>query len=141
MSGIVFFATEQHDEVVEFYTDLVGADLRLEQPDCTILGFGSFQFAFCARDRTDDCGILTFVYDSIESVDRVYERLEGVAIEEPHHNEKYDIYQFFAEDPDGRTAEFQVFLDEEPDSDPSRDGCSDSDSDSGFGSGSGSSIH
>lgn len=114
MSGIIFFATEELDPVLEFYTTVVGADVRLEQPDCTILGYGEFLFAFCERDRTDDCGILTFVYDSTDEVDRMYDRVGEAAIDEPHHNEIYDIYQFFAEDPDGRTAEFQVFLDSDP---------------------------
>ena len=109
MSGIVFFATENHDAVVDFYTTVVGADVWLEQPDCTILDYEGFRFGFCARDRTDDCGILTFVYDSREAVDAMYDRVGDAAREEPHANETYDIYQFFADDPDGRTAEFQVF--------------------------------
>lgn len=118
MSGIVFFATERHDAVVDFYTDTVGAEVWLEQPDCTILeyatgeGTDAFRFGFCARDRTDDCGILTFVYDSREAVDGMYERVGDAAREPPHENERYRIYQFFAEDPDGRTAEFQTFLHE-----------------------------
>lgn len=109
MSGIVFFATENHDAVVTFYRETVGADVWLEQPDCTILDYEGFRFAFCARDHTDDCGILTFVYDSRTAVDEMHGRVGDAALEEPHENEKYDIYQFFAADPDGRTAEFQVF--------------------------------
>ncbi|MEF8779930.1 MAG: VOC family protein [Haloferacaceae archaeon] len=115
MSGIVFFATERHDAVVDFYTDTVGADVWLEQPDCTVLEFvegdaDAFRFGFCDRDRTDDCGILTFVYDTREAVDRMHDRVGEAAREEPHENERYRIYQFFADDPDGRTAEFQAFL-------------------------------
>ena len=116
MSGIVFFATERHDAVVDFYTDTVGADVWLEQPGCTILeyadgeGDDAFRFGFWSRDRTDDCGILTFVYDSREAVDRMHDRIGDAALEQPHENERYRIYQFFAEDPDRRTAEFQTFL-------------------------------
>ncbi|MGM0606544.1 MAG: VOC family protein [Halobacteriota archaeon] len=110
MSGIVFFATERHDDVVEFYTDTIGATVWLEQPDCTILEHDGFRFGFCDRDRTDGCGILTFVYESTGAVDEMYERVGDAAIEEPHENETYDIYQCFAEDPDDRTVEFQVFL-------------------------------
>lgn len=115
MSGIVFFSTEQREAVVEFYTETVGADVWLEQPDCTILDYDGFRFGFCQRERTDDCGILTFVYDDRARVDAMHDSVGDAALEEPHENEKYDIYQFFATDPDGRTAEFQAFLHDLPD--------------------------
>ncbi|SDM19570.1 hypothetical protein SAMN04487949_1233 [Halogranum gelatinilyticum] len=109
MSGIVFFATEHHDAVVEFYTEVVGASVWLEQPDCTILKYDNLLVGFCARDETDDCGTVTFVADSRAGVNAMHERVGDAAREEPHLNEKYDIYQFFASDPDGRTVEFQSF--------------------------------
>ena len=110
MSGIVFFRTENRDDVVRFYTETVGADVWLEQPDCTILEFDGFRFGFCQRETTDDCGILTFVYDTPGEVDAMHEAVGDAAREAPHENGTYDIYQFFADDPDGRTAEFQAFL-------------------------------
>lgn len=111
MGGIVFFATEELDPVVEFYVDRVGAERWLEQPDCTILAYDGFRFAFCERDRTETCGILTFVFDDRAGVDRAYDRLEDRARDPPAVSETYGIYRFFADDPDGRTAEFQTFLD------------------------------
>ena len=113
MSGIVFFATENHDAVVDFYTETVGATVDLEQPDCTVLGYDNLRFGFCAREETDDCGILTFVVDDRAAVDDAHDRLGDAAREDPHENGTYDIYQFFAADPDGRTVEFQTFLDPE----------------------------
>lgn len=110
MSGIVFFGTENHDAVVEFYVEEVGCTEWLDQPGCTILQHGHMLVGFCEREETDDCGIVTFYYDDRADVDRMYERLEDRARDEPHENEQYDIYQFFAEDPDGRTVEFQAFL-------------------------------
>jgi hypothetical protein len=110
MSGIVFFSTENRDEVVDFYTETVGADVWLEQPDCTILESDGFRFGFCAREKTDRCGILTFVSEDRAGVDEMYDAVGDAAREEPHENETYEIYQFFASDPDGRTAEFQTFL-------------------------------
>ncbi|WP_224447079.1 VOC family protein [Haloprofundus salilacus] len=110
MSGIVFFATERHDEVVEFYVETVGAAVWLEQTDCTVLKHGNMLFGFCDRERTDDCGILTFVYDSRADVDEMHVVVDDAAREEPHENEAYEIYQFFADDPDGRSVEFQTFL-------------------------------
>jgi hypothetical protein len=110
MSGIVFFRTEHLDDVVEFYTGTVGAAVWLEQPDCTILEHDGFRVGFCARDATDDCGVVTFVYDDRDAVDEMYEAVGDAARESPHENATYDIYQFFADDPDGRTVEFQTFL-------------------------------
>ncbi|PHQ39669.1 glyoxalase [Halorubrum persicum] len=116
MSGIVFNATEQHDAVVDFYRETMGATVRLEQPDCAILGYDNMLFGFCERDHTDDCGTITFVYSDPDAVDEVHERLDAApgadAVGSPHRNDRYDIYQFFAEDPDGRTVECQAFLDD-----------------------------
>jgi len=107
--GVVFFGTGDREAVVAFYTDVVGAAVWLEQPDCTILEFEGFRFGFCSRPETDDCGILTFVFDSRDGVDRMYEAVGDAARGEPEYNETYEVYQFFADDPDGRSAEFQVF--------------------------------
>ncbi|SFB94514.1 hypothetical protein SAMN05444422_103179 [Halobiforma haloterrestris] len=108
MDGIVFFRTERHDEVVEFYREL-GATVWREQPDCTILQAGSFRFGFCDRESADTEGIVTFVFDDRAGVDDAYEELAELADEEPRYNETYDIYQFFASDPESRTVEFQTF--------------------------------
>ena len=112
MTGIVFHATERRDAVVEFYRERLNATVRLEQPDCTILEFDGFLFGFCEREEADDCGILTFVYPDREGVDAARDRLGDAVVKEPRENETYDIYQCFAEDPEGRTVECQVFLDD-----------------------------
>ena len=108
MDGIVFFGTECHDEVVEFYWDL-GATTWLEQPDCTILQAGDFRFGFCARETADTEGIVTFVFESRAGVTDAYEGIFERADDEPRYNDTYEIYQFFAEDQEGRTVEFQTF--------------------------------
>ncbi|WP_276271092.1 VOC family protein [Haloarcula litorea] len=107
MDGIVFFATERHDDVVGFYRDL-GAEVWREQPDCTILRAGGFRFGFCARDRADTEGIVTFVFEDREGVDAAHESLADPG-DPPSFNDTYDIYQCFAADPEGRTVEFQTF--------------------------------
>ena len=108
MDGIVFFGTQILDELVAFYTDL-GASVWLEQPDCTILRVGGFRFGFCERADAESDGGLTLVVDSRAAVDELYERLSNVADGEPRYNDRYEIYQFFATDPEGRTVEVQVF--------------------------------
>jgi hypothetical protein len=107
--GIVFSRTEAHDDVVGFYTERLDATVWLEQPDCTILDYRGFRFGFCAREGAETGGTLTFVVPSREAVDAAFERLEDRAHDRPHYNETYAIYQFFAEDPEGRTVEVQSF--------------------------------
>ncbi|QIB76400.1 VOC family protein [Halogeometricum borinquense] len=107
--GILFFRTTNRETTTAFYTDTVGAEMWLEQPGCTILRHGNMLFGFCDGEETETDGIVTFVYDTADEVDEMYERVGDTAREAPHENEQYDIYQFFATDPDGRTVEFQTF--------------------------------
>lgn len=110
MAGIVFFRTRRHDEVVEFYTDVLGCSVWLEQPDCTILQYDNELLGFCDRDRADTDGIVTFVEADRNAVDAAYDRLARHARGPPVENDRYEIYQFFADDPEGRTIEVQAFL-------------------------------
>lgn len=112
MSGIVFSGTESLEAVVDWYVEAVGASVWLEQPDCTILQYDNLLFGFCERETADTDGIVTFVRDSRAGVDELYETLSDRAESEPYVNDRYDIYQFFATDPEGRTIEFQTFLHE-----------------------------
>ncbi|MFC6835714.1 VOC family protein [Halomarina ordinaria] len=111
--GLVFFRTAALDSIVAFYTEVVGARVWHEQPDCTILEHeaGGHVVGFCASDdgRAETCGTLTFVHDDRAGVDAAYERLADRADGQPRYDERYDIYQFFAEDPEGRTVEVQTF--------------------------------
>ncbi len=112
MSGIVFFATEALERVVDFYVDEVGASVWLEQPECTVLQYDNMLVGFCERDEAETEGVVTFVYGTRGEVDVAYEALADRAVDEPSENERYRIYNFFAEDPEGRTVEFQTFLHE-----------------------------
>lgn len=114
MSGIVFFGTEDISRLKKFYTERIGARIWRDQGDCIIFRNGDFRFAFCEREgNPETCGIITFVFDSRETVDKVYSRLEDIAEGEPESRvPDYNIYQFFGKDPEGRTLEFQCFLDE-----------------------------
>jgi hypothetical protein len=115
MDGIVFFRTEREDRVVEFYRERLGADVWLDQDGCTILRRGDFKFGFCGHENAEDCGILTFYVDDRATVDAVHETLVDCARGPPETSQQYDIYRFFAEDPDGRTVEVQTFLHPLPD--------------------------
>jgi hypothetical protein len=107
--GLVFMRTVALEEVVRFYTDRVGARVWHEQPDCTILEHAGFRLGFCAGERAETEGTVTFVYPTRAGVDAAHERLSGLADDPPRYNDRYEIYQFFATDPEGRTVEFQTF--------------------------------
>ncbi|USZ72959.1 VOC family protein [Natronosalvus halobius] len=109
MSGIVFFGTESLEPIVDFYVEDIGAERWLKQPDCTILTYDNLLLGFCARESAETDGTITFVFDTANEVDAMYDRLAGRALGEPVENDRYRIYQFFAEDPEGRTLEFQTF--------------------------------
>lgn len=113
MSGIVFFKTEKLEQLKPFYRDRLGAELWKDQGDCLIFKKNDFRFGFCEGKETENCGILTFVFDSKDKVDEVYEELEDLAEGKPvSRRPDYDIYQFFARDPEDRTLEFQCFLED-----------------------------
>lgn len=120
--GITFFRTGNRDEVVGFYRDRLGCAVWREQPECTIIHRDGYALGFCdvespqavqADEATSESveteGCLTFLHDDRAGVDADYETLADVADGEPRYNETYDIYQFFAEDPEGRTVEVQTF--------------------------------
>jgi len=127
MTGIVFFRSAARERVCEFYRDFLDAETWLEQPGCTILRYDTFLFGFCDADpdgngdgdegdadsdsehAVDRDGTITFVYDTREAVDRAYEQLADRARGEPAENEAYEIYNFFARDPEGREIECQTF--------------------------------
>lgn len=114
MSGITFFRSEDLERTKEFYLSDVGMDMWVDQGGCCILRHGNLLLGFCEGEELEDAGVITFFYDTKEEVDRIYDRFEDIAEEEPKDNEEYGIYNFFAKDPEGRTIEFQTFLHELP---------------------------
>jgi len=111
VTGIVFFRTETRSGLVEFYCSRLGFEEWLEQDaGCTILRRDNLLLGFCDGEATETGGIVTVVLDDRDGVDRMYEDLVDVARGPPETNDDFDIYQFFAEDPDGRTVEVQAFL-------------------------------
>jgi len=109
MSGIVFFRTKKLGELKDFYMNRVVCKLWLDQGDCLIFRHGNFLFGFCERDEVDTQGIITFFHEKKEEVDRMYDIFKSISDSPPRENNKYQIYQFFARDPEGRKLEFQYF--------------------------------
>jgi len=107
--GIVFFRAHDLDTLESFYADTLGCTLWLDQGACKIFQHGNMLFGFCRAEEKDQQGVITFFYPERSQVDRMYERLKDIALEPPRMNEKFNIYHFYARDPEGRSIEFQYF--------------------------------
>ncbi len=115
LGGLVFIKTRELDALAKFYTETIGMELWLEQPNIIILHHGNMIIGFHQIQNMDEQepdlqGMYTFVYPSLEQVDDMHTKLQHIADGKPRHNERYKIYQFFAKDPEGRDLEFQAFL-------------------------------
>ena len=75
-----------------------------------ILQHGNLLLGFCEKDHSDTSGMVTFFFSTKEEVNQHYEILKDIATSQPKENPKYNIYHFFAKDPEGRNVEFQSFL-------------------------------
>ncbi len=109
MNGIIFFRSQKLEKIKDFYLNKIGCKLWLKQTDCLIFQAGNMLLGFCDRENVDQNGIITFFYPTRKEVDAMYRELIDIAQKAPIMNSKYNIYQFFALDPEGRTLEFQWF--------------------------------
>jgi nitroreductase len=109
MSGIIFFKTAQLEKLKDYYLKIAGTTLWLDQGGCAIFKHGNQLFGFCQRQQTDNCGMITFFFESREDVDQCYQQFRENADAAPRFNPDYRIYHFFTQDPDGRAVEFQYF--------------------------------
>lgn len=107
--GIVFYSSEDIEALERFYTERIGCSVWLRQEDCIILKFSNMLFGFCRRPKADTCSMITFFYPEKEAVDRMYELFSKEASSPPKENPRYEIYHFFATDPENRSIEFQYF--------------------------------
>ena len=113
--GLTFLKTRDRQEIVDFYTSKIGMTVWLEQPNITILAFGNLLIGWNQlpeeTKEPDLAGMYTFVYPSKEEVDQMYSIFKDTSADgPPRYNPRYQIYQFFAKDPEGRALEFQAFL-------------------------------
>ncbi|MFX1513920.1 MAG: nitroreductase family protein, partial [Promethearchaeota archaeon] len=106
----VFLKTVDFEKIKEYYISKLKMSLWLDQGDCIILKKGNLLLGFCKKEEGDSKSIITFFYPSKEAVDKMYDKLKDYAIEEPTENKRFQIYHFFARDPENRMLEFQYFL-------------------------------
>jgi catechol 2,3-dioxygenase-like lactoylglutathione lyase family enzyme len=112
---ITFLGTKDLTATSNFYKNILGLTLYKDQGVCLIFNINSkSKIGFCEHMQiihTKKSPILTFVTND---VDEYYNRLIGKGIvisDRPRLNEKFKIYHFFFEDPNGYTIEIQKFLD------------------------------
>lgn len=110
MSGTVFYRTKELKNIVSFYTDKLGMKIWDDQGKCKILSNGNLILGFCESETSEKEAMFTFFYPEKEKVDEMYEKLKDISTVKPRKNPDFNIYQFFAKDPEGRNLEFQCFL-------------------------------
>jgi catechol 2,3-dioxygenase-like lactoylglutathione lyase family enzyme len=114
---ITFLYTNDLERAGEFYQDVMGLRLALDQGTCRIYRTGKGAYlGICQVKGDQKLGdrkgvIFTLV---VEDVDGWFAYLgeKGVHLqEEPQESQEYGIYHFFLKDPDGYVLEVQCFLD------------------------------
>jgi len=115
---ITFLYTDNLDQAGDFYGEVMGFELVLDQGLCRI--FRTRKGAFlgvCQKREKQGVGqevgvIFTLVVEDVDGWYQYLETREEAALQgEPKVNEEYGIYHFFLRDPDGYTLEIQRFLD------------------------------
>jgi len=112
---VTFLYTRNLEKTAQFYENVMGLSLVLDQGSCRIYRTCQDGFVgFCQSDTAPKKpqGII-FTLATTE-VDQWYEYLQeqGVEFEKaPAHNPTYNIYHCFVRDPNGYLLEIQQFLD------------------------------
>jgi catechol 2,3-dioxygenase-like lactoylglutathione lyase family enzyme len=113
-STITFLKTRDLGRTTDFYTQVLGLPLILDQGTCKIFRAGdSAYLGFCTTVASTGSNevIFTFVVDDVDEACAELEKA-GIQIEvRPRYNPQYNIYQFFMRDPNGYLLEVQRFFD------------------------------
>jgi predicted enzyme related to lactoylglutathione lyase len=112
---ITFVYVSDLERADGFYRGVLELELVLDQGGCLIYRVTPSSFLGICDLRPDQVGVrgalVTFVTDE---VDAWHERLTAAGatiLTQPQHNDRFAIYNFFAEDPDGNRFEVQRFDD------------------------------
>ena len=111
-----FLYTRDLQATADFYEELMGLPLALDQGDCRIYRVAENGFlGFCEREAAplDPGGvILTIITNEVDEWHAFLVEQGVIFEEEPVYNPKYGIYHCFLRDPNGYLVEIQRF--EEP---------------------------
>ncbi len=113
---VTFIYTDDLASTTRFYGETLGLDLVLDQGPCHIYRVADTAFlgvCSCREGRAVEPSgvVITLVTDE---VDAWYQRLQAAGVElegPPEKSETFQVYCFFARDPEGYRIEFQRFLD------------------------------
>lgn len=104
---IHFYKVDDLQKAQDFYQNILGWTLYKDQGLCHIYDINHLgKIGFCTHHpkQKNESTCITFVYDTKKEVDAMYGKLKDVvSCEEPHVNEQFQIYQFFAKDPNNLT--------------------------------------
>jgi len=112
---ITFFYSEDLVATAQFYEEVLGLDLVLDQGACRIYQTVAQAFlGFCQQEvvQPDHSDVIfTLVTQDVDGW-FVHLRQKGITIEKtPTVNPRFNIYHFFVRDPNGYLIEVQQFLD------------------------------
>ena len=114
---IIFIYVDDLDVSREFYEELMGFPLVLDQGKCRIVQITKSRggyLGYCeadGRSKESRGVILTFVTTDVDTWYQDLERMDLDLLGEPKVNQTFGIYHFFIKDPDGYLLEIQSFLD------------------------------
>jgi catechol 2,3-dioxygenase-like lactoylglutathione lyase family enzyme len=110
---IPFFPAHDLAATRDFYERELGLELEREEARCLVFRVGGGHLGFCLHDGPlPEREALTLSLVAAE-VDALYQRLRGLGVEVeqgPRRNEHYQVYHFFARDPDGYRIEVRRFI-------------------------------
>ena len=114
--NINFYGTDNLEKTDNFYKKFFDLEIYKDQGQCKIYNIpGAGMIAFCEHMEVltkDKSPIITFLTDNVDEVYEEFKKMDGIKIENaPVKKENFNIYQFFAKDPNGYTLEIQKFLD------------------------------
>jgi predicted enzyme related to lactoylglutathione lyase len=99
----------------EFYGGALGLEKVLDQGSCLIYRITPASFLGICNTRPERVGVagalLTFVTQEVDEWHARVIEAGGTIVRDPMHSEEFQIYNFFAEDPDGNRFEVQRFDD------------------------------
>ena len=111
-SMVNFYACSNLSATDEFYQSL-GLTLFHSSPSCNIYDSGYGYLGFLEKENMilPDYSCISFNCKGIAEVDEIYSRLKNnYNCTFPAEHEKFSVYSFFLNDPDGYRVEFQYIL-------------------------------
>jgi len=109
-SQITFVYVEDLQRSAAFYGGVLGFEVVRDQGACLIYRVTGDAFIGVCNHRPPDPGgvILTLVTDEVDAWAQRFVA-EGMIVEGPHANDRFELYHCFVHDPDGHLVEIQRF--------------------------------